>query len=63
MTTDSFALIGATTTSSDGVVMFQNTVTGDLIKAPMPELPKLGIEGARPPYQPALLTRKQRSRD
>jgi hypothetical protein len=24
--------------------MFQNTVTDDLIKAPMPELPKLGMK-------------------
>jgi hypothetical protein len=37
---DSFVLIAATTTSSDTVVMFQNTVTGDSIEAPKPELPK-----------------------
>lgn len=40
---DSFVLIAATTTSSDTVVMFQNTVTGDPIEAPTPELPKPGL--------------------
>jgi hypothetical protein len=37
---DSFVLIAATTTSSDTVMIFQNTVTGDSIEAPRPELPK-----------------------
>jgi hypothetical protein len=40
---DTFVMIAATTTGSDTVVVFQNTVTGDLIKAPTPELPKLGM--------------------
>ncbi len=40
---DSFVLIAATTTSSGTVVMFQNTVTGDSIEAPRPELPKPGL--------------------
>jgi hypothetical protein len=48
---DTFQLVLASTTATDTVVVFQNTVTGDLIKAPTPELPKLGMKrrlGSRP---------------